>query len=255
MLYKKGDFVGNRYFVEIIDCMEVKASSELYLGKLKGTELKIVVKVSNHLVQNEYEILSGLRYPGIPRVIDFLCASEYSYMLMPYYKGLSLEQVILKNGALSHNSVLNISKNLCEILMFLQGRENTILHNDIKPSNILWKEDGSIVLLDFGLASYEGEKREDLLFQGTPGYAAPECWHQKDMPLTKTSDIFAFGATIYRLLTGEKPGAHYGKFIVYDEEKKEQWQPFINKCCTLEAKYRYQNAAQVLDALNHIQIK
>jgi len=251
--FKQGDLISGRYSIQIIKCLDAKPVSELYLGFLQGMEVKVLIKVQRcDLIQREFELLNAIRHPGVLRVLDFIMDSDYAYVLMPYYEGESLEQVVSQHGAMAEEKVLKIAKELSGILVFLQEREKPILHNDIKPSNILWKEDGSIVLLDFGLANYEGQKQGDVLFQGTLGYAAPECWHQKEVPLTKATDVFAFGATIYRLLTGEKPNEHYGDFRLPEAHLHRRWQHIISKCCALEAKDRYQNATQIFDRLSQI---
>lgn len=256
MLFEEGDLVFGRYPAEIIQCLEVKAMSELYLAKLCGIEMNVLVKVQkSNLLQKEFEILNTIRHPGVLRVLDFVLIGKYAYMVMPYYTGKNLEDIALQNEAMKEEEVLYISKKLCEILIFLQERDKPVLHNDLKPSNILMKDDGNVLLLDFGLANFEGEKRENVLFQGTFGYAAPECWHLEKQALSKATDVFSFGAMLFRLLENKHPKNCYGKFVLTNIEMRGHWQKIINKCCTLEAKYRYQNAAQVLDALNHIQIK
>lgn len=259
MFFEIGAKVGYQYPVEIAECISRREYTVMYRARLHWTEVPLMVKGTIHtkqiLIQKEYEILSHLRHPGIPRVLEFVEEVEGSFLLMPYYAGQTLEEVVFQVGKLSERTVLNIAKQLCEILMFLQEREKPILHNDIKPANILLQEDGSVILLDFGLACFEGEKRQSVLFQGSLGYAAPECWHMREGALSKATDVFALGATIYRLLTGGKPCEHYGKFVLFDDEVKARWQSIINKCCTLETNSRYQNAAQMLDALQQIVIK
>lgn len=251
--------VGYKYPAEIIECISRKEYTVMYRARLQWTEMPLMAKGVIHTkqiwIQKEYEILSRLRHPGIPRVLEFVKETEASFLLMPYYTGQTLEELVLQEGELPEKMVLDIAKQLCEILCYLQMREVAILHNDIKPANILLQEDGSVMLLDFGLACYEGEGKTHVLFQGSLGYAAPECWHLEECTLSKATDVFAFGATIYRLLTGEKPCSHYGKFLIGDVGVQERWQKLINKCCTLEAKYRYQNAAQIYDSLQSIQIK
>ncbi len=273
MIFNKGDLTTGRYSAQITDCLETKAVTERYLAQIKGIGLNIMIKgecmISNgelqgkcddkkwriDFIRREYDILRSLRHMGIPRVIEYVCEKERAYMLMPYYRGVSLEAILLQGGEMEERKVLDIAKKLCAVLSYLQDRERVILHNDIKPSNILLKEDGEVILLDFGLSSYEGEKRADVLFQGTLGYAAPECWHQGMCALSKATDIFAFGATLYRMLEGKQPKAHYGRFLLSDCGRQGRWQTMINKCCTLEAKHRYQDAAQVFEELQHIRLK
>lgn len=255
MHYEIGANVGYKYWAEITDCVLKKENTVMYRAKLSGTEVPLLIKsVSNRkqkCLQKEYEILSCLRHSGIPRVLEFVENAESSFMIMLYYEGETLENVLQRVGKFSEQTVLCIAKQLCEILCYLQTRKEVVLHNDIKPSNILLQEDGNIILLDFGLACLEGEKVGNVLFQGTLGYAAPECWH-RDVVLTKSADTFAFGSTIYRLLEAKQPKEHYGNLILTNEDKRKRWQFFLDKCCNLEAKCRYQNAAQIYEALLQI---
>lgn len=256
MYFEQGDLTSGRYPARIIECVEVKPMSELYLGTLQGTEVKVLIKVQKcDFIQREFEILNTIRHSGILRVLDLIYDGAYAYMVMPYYSGENLERIVSRYGAMAEIKVLDVAKQLCEILVFLQQRDKPVLHNDLKPSNVFLKNSGEVILLDFGLASFEGEKRGHILFQGTLGYAAPECWHQEKLTLTKATDVFSFGATLFRLLENKHPKDYYGKFILSNDKIKERWQSVINKCCTLETEYRYQNAARVLDALYHIKIK
>lgn len=254
MIIKKFDVIGERYPIEILELLGKSRQTTLYKGEICGTDLCVVVKTGPETLRKEYEILSKLRHPGIVRALELGELTDGLYIVMPYYEGMTLEEFVVMHGPMREKQVYAIAKSLCEILIFLNKRERPILHNDIKPSNILMQEDGRIILLDFGLACYKGEVHKGVLFQGSLGYAAPECWHQRQKEVAQSADLFSVGATIYRLLTGEKPSLHYGKFWLPDGEMKTRWQPIINKCCTLEAKYRFRNAAQLLDLLTDMDL-
>ncbi len=258
-MFKKGDLTVGKYPAQIVECLEKREKSECYLAKVKKTELWVIIKGqklgTGDFIQREYQMLSVIRHAGIPRVMDFVTERDYVYMIMPYYSGVTLEKLVLQHGAMDERTVMDIAKKICAIIYYLQERDVPILHNDMKPSNMLLKETGEVILLDFGLSCYEGEVREHVLFQGTLGYAAPECWHQKEELLTKATDIFAFGATLYHLLEGEHPRNHFGKFDLSDYKKRERWQEIINKCCTPEKQNRYRNAAEIFEVLQRMTFK
>lgn len=255
MVLQRGDVVGERFKVRVIQPMWQTSNADFYLGKMCGIEMLVLLKVGRHFIQREYEILCKLRHPYVVRILEYGFIEEDAFLMMPYYNGLTLEDLVSEHGRLQEALVLQIGKRLGEVLWYFEERDRPILHNDIKPSNIILREDGQIVLLDFGLACEEGEKIGAVLFQGSLGYAAPECWHIEEGNLSKATEVFALGATLYRLLTGQKPAEHYGNFCLEGYGVHPYWEKVIKKCCTLETKYRYQNAAQVLDALSHIKIK
>ena len=212
MILQRGDVVGERFKVRVIQAMWQTDNADFYLGKMCGIEMLVLLKVGRHFVQREYEILRKIRHPYVVRILEYGFIGEDAFLMMPYYNGLTLEDLVAEHGRLQEALVLQIGKQLGDVLCYLEARDKPILHNDVKPSNIILREDGEIVLLDFGLACEEGEKIERVLFQGSLGYAAPECWHIKDGNLSNATEVFALGATLYRLLTGQKPAEHYGDF-------------------------------------------
>lgn len=258
MLVQRDEWLEGQLECRIMELLAAGGTSEIYLARLKNTGNLLAAKVAEPdkragaLLQNEYEMLKNLRFQGIPRVLELVRKEKYMYLLMPYYSGKNLEEYIKAYGPLSEGQVIAIAQGLCRILCYLHRKDKPVLHNDIKPSNILIQEDTEVLLLDFGLAQYEKEHRETILFQGTLGYAAPECWHQERERVSGATDIFALGATIYRLLEGQEPKEHFGNLELTDRDRRRNWQAFINKCCALDVAKRYQSAAQVYRDLNGI---
>lgn len=258
MLIQKDEWLEGQLECQMIRQLAAGGSSELYLVRLKNTGHLLAAKAADSskragaLLRNEYEMLRSLRFPGIPRALELVQKERYIYLLMTYYSGTNLEEYIMAQGPLRESQVKNIAQKLCNILYYLHRRDNPVLHNDIKPSNILLQEDGEVLLLDFGLAQYEKEYKETILFQGTLGYAAPECWHRERKKVSQATDIFALGATIYRLLEGQEPKEHFGNLQLTDMDRQRNWQAFLNKCCTLDVSKRYQSAAQVYHDLNRV---
>ena len=129
-----------------------------------------------------------------------------------------------------------------------------MVHNDIKPANIILQEDGGVVLVDYGLAEKIGNICENVTFQGTLGYAAPESWHREEFQSDPAGDVFSLGATLFYLLENKQPQLCYGKFVLSDKEKKNRWQSVLDKCCALDVKKRYQSAAQIYEVISKIQV-
>ena len=258
MLFEAGEWTSDNFPCEILYRLNGGHMAELYIAKLKNTEHLVVVKavssesISQKFLLREAKILSGLRQEGLPEMYGCFKEPEKVYYIMSYHKGMDLEQYIQKNGCMTEVQVCKITMRICRILAYLHNRRIAVVHNDLKPANLWLQEDGQVVLLDFGLAEYFFGGTEKIYFQGTLGYAAPECWHRDTKKIGPATDIFALGATIFYLLEGQNPKDCYGKFRISGENvhKKNRWQPVLNKCCALDVRKRYQSAAQVYEVLN-----
>ncbi len=178
---------------------------------------------------------------------------------------------------LSEQRIWDIAAELCNILGYLHQRTEPIIHNDIKPGNIMLTKKGQVVLLDFGVAQVLriGKKshgwnvnqnagnqnvknqyniNSGKMFLGTLGYAAPECWREGEIVGPET-DLFSLGATLYSLLEGKAPDKDYGKFILSDRDfgRKHRWQPVISRCTALNRRVRYQSAVELYQDLMRIE--
>lgn len=94
---------------------------------------------------------------------------------------------------------------LLDLLEFLHMREEPVVYNDVKPENMILKEDGTIRVIDYGIAKIP-DRYENLSPMGTPGYASPEHISGKT---DARSDIFSVGITLYALLTGKNCFLNY----------------------------------------------
>ena len=121
---------------------------------------------------------------------------------MQYIEGFTLEQYMEAcGGNLSLEEVLDIALQLCTILEYLHRQGQPVIFRDLKPANVMRTPEGRIVLIDFGIARYfTGGQASDTSPLGSMGYTPPEQYlGQSDT----RSDLYALGATLYTLLTGE----------------------------------------------------
>ncbi|MBK9204759.1 MAG: serine/threonine protein kinase [Candidatus Obscuribacter sp.] len=127
--------------------------------------------------------------------------TDRHYLLLEYITGQDLRQFIKQNGAQDQVKVLDWALKLADILVYLHGQNPPIIHRDLTPDNIVLKNDGEIVLIDFGAANeFLGTATGTLI--GKQAYIAPEQLRGK---ANKASDLYSFGGTIYYLLTGKEP--------------------------------------------------
>ena len=152
--------------------------------------------------------LSKLKHPNIIKVIESFEANNTIYYAMEYIDGGSLDDYIKKNHGLKEDEAITIIKQISSALSFMHN--NKMLHLDLKPSNIMVKKSGSIVLIDFGLSKQYNSKGEPesstKVGAGTPGYAPIEQANYcegKEFPVTM--DVYALGATMFKMLTGMRP--------------------------------------------------
>ena len=195
-------------------------------------------------VKKTLDIYSRDVYEGVPAVKECIADGEKLVVVEEYIQGRSLKQVLDEQGLLDEEQAYDIAVQLADILVSLQQLEPVIVHRDIKPSNIIIEKNGHVHLIDFNAARHvNADKNEDTKMLGTVYFAAPEQFGfgQSD----ERTDIYGLGATINYIMTGDKPGAGIAECRFSD---------ILKKCLMVDAKDRYQSAAElrgVLDMLNY----
>ena len=158
--------------------------------------------------QVEAKLLFNLRHTNLPRVHDFfVIPGKGMYLAMDYIEGEDLETILQKSGgSLTETQVLPWILQVCDALSYLHGQNPPIIHRDIKPANIKITPQGQAMLVDFGLAkAYHPGSRTTMGARAvTPGFSPLEQYSGKGRTDNRT-DIYALGATLYTLLTGEEP--------------------------------------------------
>lgn len=174
-----------------------------------------VERTSSTLVKNylnkfrrEAENLSKLHHSNIVKVLEVFDENNTSYYVMEFIDGETLDEYIKSKGHLSESESLRITQDLCPALSYMH--EHKMLHLDLKPKNIMRDSEGHIYLIDFGLAKQYNDNGEPEsstnLGLGTPGYAPIEQAHYKqDGTFPVTLDVYAVGASLYKMLTGKTP--------------------------------------------------
>ena len=157
--------------------------------------------------QREAHLLFELRHPGLPRVIDhFVVEDQGQYLVMDYIEGDDGREILEeKDGPLDEETVVDWARQILEALKYLHSRKPPVIHRDVKPANIKITPGGRAMLVDFGLAKeYDPTKSTTVGARAfTPGFAPPEQYGQgRTDPRT---DVYAFGATLYNLLTNKIP--------------------------------------------------
>ena len=153
--------------------------------------------------------LAGLHHENIVNVFEVIETNNTVYIVMEYINGGSLDEHIAQSGKLSEHESMNSILKLCSAVSCMH--EHRMLHLDIKPKNVMLDEDGQLYLIDFGLSKQytaTGEPESSTsIGLGTPGYAPVEQAEQQDVDqkFRATIDVYALGATMYKMLTGQTP--------------------------------------------------
>ena len=203
--------IANRY--EILSLIGQGGMADVY--KAKDTILNRIVaikvlrdKLSQDAMalvrfQREASAASRLSHPN---VVDIYDVGEYEgmhYIVMEFIRGRTLKELIAQRGALDVDEAIGIMKQLVSAIN--HAHENNIIHRDIKPQNVLVKDDGTIKITDFGIAVANGSVQ--LTFNntvmGSAHYLAPETTQGKEP--NEQVDIYSLGIVFYELLTGKVP--------------------------------------------------
>lgn len=199
-----------------IESTATVAIKEFFLRDVSSRNGLRVFSVSDSTLCSDYrrdflreaQNLSRLDNDHIVKVLETIEENDTVYYVMEYLSGGNLDQHILSHGKLSCREALDIAIQIGEALKCMHAQH--MLHLDLKPLNVMRGEDGHIVLIDFGLSKCFGAdgqpESSTRIGQGTTGYAPIEqhSFNKADgfMP---TLDIYALGATLFKMLTGSVP--------------------------------------------------
>jgi serine/threonine-protein kinase len=171
-----------------------------------------VLREAREQFMREATVLARLDHPNLPKVSDFFSVGEIDYLVMDYVPGKDLRTLMLDakthNTFLNERDVLDWAAQLADALAYLHSQSPPIVHRDIKPSNLKITPGGLLKLVDFGLVKVLAPDEETITIiqgQGTVLYTPLEQYGGSESHTDIRSDIFAFGATLYHLLTNQPP--------------------------------------------------
>lgn len=198
----------------------------------------------------EANIMKDFDYPAFPRIVDIIEDDYALYLVMDYIKGKTLEEILKEEGPQPEDRVIGWGVRLCDALAYLHNRPSPIIYRDMKPSNVIMKPDGSLMIIDFGVARvFQPDKSTDTVALGTRGFAPPE---QYVAQTDERSDIYALGATLRYLLTGYSPYSYEAVdyHALYAEiGLSNKMIRILDKCTALNPDERYQSDSELRRAL------
>ncbi len=186
IVFKAYDLLGKRY-------VAVKILKDEYL---ESEDFK-------RRFRNESKAIALLSHPNIVKVLDVNFSDNIQYIVMEYIDGITLKEYIEQQGSVKWKEAVHFT---VQILRALQhAHDNGIVHRDIKPQNVMLLEDGTIKVMDFGIARFARESGKTLSDKaiGSVHYISPE--QAQGAPTDEKTDIYAVGVILYEMLTGRVP--------------------------------------------------
>src|ERR1700733_1051732 len=242
--------------------------SDLYLAESEQAGALVVLKVArdrekeNELDQSfrrflqEYEIVRRITHPSIVRLYDLGVSDEHAYLVMEYFRAGDLRMRM--KGGLAPPEALRFAAAIAEALQAIHAAG--VLHRDLKPGNVMLRDDGSIALIDFGLAKDGGldiEITDRGFIFGTPHYMSPEQGHGE--PIDGRSDLYSLGIILFEMLARAKPYADDNPMAIIYKHRHEpiprlpadlaHLQPLIDSLLAKDPEARLSDAVAAAEAL------
>ena len=248
--------------LKVVNHLASGGLSALYLCQMDRKNLVVLKEamIPQHCAENVKEkakelfdrealLLMKLDHPGIVHVLDSFTEGERNYLLLEYINGIDLRQLVKQQGPRLEADVLEWAVQIANALKYLHEREQPIIHRDLTPDNMVLRNDGKVVLVDFGAANeYIGNATGT--FVGKHSFIAPEQLRGK---ATIQSDIYAFGCTLFFLLVGEEPEAlSQSNPREHVDSVSEELSELVQSCTQMEASDRYQTVAQLIPVLRRL---
>lgn len=249
---------------EIIRKLSHGELATVYLARQRNSERQLVLKVLHQIADSstgkildrflrEYELIARLDHPNVVRIYDFGVADDHAYIAMEYCGGGSLKRRIA--AGMDRYEAYRLMRDIAGALSVLHAAG--ILHRDLKPTNVLFRDDGSLALIDFGLAKQVALHAEvtgaGAIF-GTPYYMSPEQGHGE--PVDLRGDIYSLGVIFFEMLTGAKPYDGETAMAVIVKHRQapvpglptslREFQPLIQRMLAKQPAERFQTVDELL---------
>lgn len=245
----------------ILECLHQSENNTVYLTENQSLHSKRIIKQmkkQENFQLAEVDILKELSHANIPKIIDVLEDDDFIFLIREYAEGQNLEEWAAGKERIEEAEVLRVAEQLAEVLRYLhEGLENPIIYRDLKPENIILDQNQNLFLIDFGIARYATpERKKDTLFLGTKAYAAPEQFGV--LRSDEKSDIYAYGMTLYYLISRHKISDP-----PYKRLEPENWSKFyaedlialIYRCSEPQRERRPDSFSEICGQLKELQQK
>jgi len=243
-------------------------TSRVYLAESEKAGEVVVLKVLNHNPDaaessegydrflQEYELLSHIRHPNVVRIHDFGLADDHAFIAMEYFENGDMRRRL--SEPMTIGDTLTYVEQIARALSAVHNIG--VLHRDLKPGNVMLRNDGSLALIDFGVAKQlEADTAitsAGTIF-GTPYYMSPEQGHGEQVDAR--SDLYSLGVMFYEMLMQKRPYSSSTVMnVIYmhrnaplpELASEYSWmEPTVHRLMAKNPKHRYQTAAEVISAV------
>jgi tRNA A-37 threonylcarbamoyl transferase component Bud32 len=205
--------VAGHYTVDLDHLLGQGGMALVYLGRDLRTRREVALKTlrleyrhdpeTRARFRREARTMAFLKHPNVARVYDLYEDADGPWAVLEYVPGKSLKEIMLQDGPLDPGWTSAVLDQVADALSHLHA--HGLVHLDVKPQNLLMTGDGTVKLIDFGLAQAAGGKQESIGGStfGTAAYLAPE--QACGEPVDVATDVYALGCVVYELLTGRPP--------------------------------------------------
>ena len=235
--------------------MNEKANKQWAVKEMRKEKNRNYEVMKQSLI-TETNLLKELKHPYLPSIADIIENDDTIIIVMDYIEGRPLSDILLEEGTIEEDKVVDYAIQLCDVLDYLHSQNPPIIYRDLKPANIMLKPDGNITFIDFGTArKYNYDSVSDTTCLGTIGYAAPEQFAGETLRQTDArTDIYNLGATMYHLLTGVNPSEPpYELYPIrrWDERLSNGLEKIILRATRKDPEKRFNDCKEMSYALQH----
>lgn len=266
-MFLQGQKVGK---YEIIRSLGSGGFGSVFLAKDTWLNIKVAIKVPHKQSLNLFKLLkeprlqAALSHPNIVRMISAEKENRVFFMVMEYVRGKTLEKILEKEKTLDYDKAIDYVRQIAYGVN--HAHKNKIVHRDLRPSNIMISEDGTIKITDFGTSVWLSSISYASTRIGSPPYMAPEQFLGKS---TFISDIYSIGCIFYEMLIGRPPIYDPDPFKILEKAQKgkitsprmksskipKEIDEVIMKCLAYKVEDRFQKASEIIKSLSNFKDK
>jgi serine/threonine protein kinase len=212
--YEQEKLLGQGAFSEVWKVMDLQTGVTLALKIYNPTN--DTAENGNEMLTHEFALMVNANHKNLLRPLFFAISDNRPYLILPYCQNGNIGRMI---GKMTEDEAWKLLRDCASALSYLHAMNPPILHQDIKPANILLGDNGEYMLTDFGVSTQAKQSlsrvsNQDMaLFSaGTISYMAPERFSRNNLPIM-ANDIYSLGSTVYEMLSGMLPFGNDGGLL------------------------------------------